>query len=688
MNDHHRRHIATTLRHIDGQLAEIEGILAAIGTNSPLSQYALDLEPMQRRVVQDHLHRVREQMVQAMQRLGIPLDGRRTSACWSIRSRLLGASIAVAEMEPYHLRGYGTLDANDKAEVARVCAELERLIGRVDAYLARAHGGDLAQRIARLESAPVDRDTLTRLEQIITRHHLLELRPLLDIILDRLESRQFEIAFFGRVSSGKSSLLNHILGQDVLPVGITPVTAVPTRLRHGEREEMLVCFEVSSPARLPIGQIAEYVTEEKNPGNQRRVKCVEVALPADQLAEGVVFVDTPGVGSLATAGAAQTMAYLPRCDLGVLLLDAGSTLHQEDLRILEGFQEAAVPAMVLLSKCDLLCPDDRRRMIQYVERQIRESQGLSVAVVPVSTVGQEARLTNEWFEQHVRPLMRKHEEMTAASIRRKIGALRETLIATLNSMLNRKRGRAEPAMRANSDEARRLLEQAASRIAQVTEQMADSDDPHTSQDVAKLIEDAATLVVRAKGTERDAPARLPDILLSRLAAEASSLRNGILALQADLNRTLAGLAEALGPIGGPDCQSLEVSLTPLPPVSERNLAAIPDIRPSRLLLWCLPLARARLRARLRRHCRWAIDTALRDHRRELRTWAKTNLNLLIEAYETHAALYRECLRANQGTVDGSAAGDDGGLETDLASLSRMEPITTKAAQTAPSVCHV
>ncbi|MEP0844107.1 MAG: dynamin family protein [Phycisphaerae bacterium] len=671
MNEHHQRHIATTLRHIDGVFAEIEGILAALGSGSPLSPYAPDVEPMQRGVVEDHLHRIREEMVEAMKRLGIPLDGRRTSACWSIRNHLLGASIAIAEMEPSHLRGYGALDAGDKTEITRVCADMERLIRRVDSYLARVHGGDPGQRIARLEGAPVDCETLAALERIISRRHLLELRPALDAILDRLESRQFEIAFFGRVSSGKSSLLNHILGESVLPVGVTPVTAVPTRLRRGERPEMVVYFELSSPARLPAEQIADFVTEEGNPGNRRRVKCVEVTVSSARCSEGIVFVDTPGVGSLATAGAAQTLAYLPRCDLGVLLLDAGTTLHQEDLRILQGFEEAAIPAMVLLSKCDLLRVDDRQRMIQYVERQVREALGLSVVVAPVSTVGRDARLARRWFDEHVRPIMRQHRELASASIRRKVGALQETLAATLSSMMSRNNGRLAPVAREDAEAAGRMLEETAARIARFTEQASASDVLRTSDDAARLIEDAAAQMPPGRGGGQAARAGLRDVLLSRLATEASSCRDGLVGLQADLTNALIQLGDRFGLVGGPETRRLEVSLTPLPPASEKNLAAIPDVRPSKWLASWRWLARRRLRAALRRHCRWPIETALGDHRRALRAWVKTNLNRLVEAYETQAGVYREALRRAADSSADDGRDRDPSLEEDLETLRRL-----------------
>ena len=61
----------------------------------------------------------------------------------------------------------------------------------------------------------------------------VELRSALSNIVARLESTSFEIAVFGRVSSGKSSLLNRIVERDVLPVGVNPVTSVPTRIAYG-----------------------------------------------------------------------------------------------------------------------------------------------------------------------------------------------------------------------------------------------------------------------------------------------------------------------------------------------------------------------------------------------------------------------------------------------------------------------
>jgi hypothetical protein len=100
-----------------------------------------------------------------------------------------------------------------------------------------------------------------------------------------------------------------------------------------------------------------------NPVNTKRMIRLVVALPSPRLQQGIVVVDTPGLGSLAITNAAETMAYLPHCDLGVVLIDAGSILTPEDLATIQSLSDAGIPVLVLLSKADLLGPEDWERTL-------------------------------------------------------------------------------------------------------------------------------------------------------------------------------------------------------------------------------------------------------------------------------------------------------------------------------------
>ena len=181
---------------------------------------------------------------------------------------------------------------------------------------------------------------------------------------------------FGRVSSGKSSLLNALLNTDVLPVGINPITAVPTKLRYGPELRAAVAFGDGQSAIVSVDELAKLVTEQSNPGNRRKVVRAIVEVPSPRLREGIMFVDTPGLGSLTKRGAAETLASLPSCDLALLLIDAGAILSEEDIGTLRLLYKAGIPALVLLSKADLLAEGDLHRTISYIEEHIKSDLGL------------------------------------------------------------------------------------------------------------------------------------------------------------------------------------------------------------------------------------------------------------------------------------------------------------------------
>ncbi len=148
LNESHKRHLLNTFRHIDGELTELERLLNAASARSPLSDVAHDLSPTQCKVIQDYCARIRDELLAAIKRHELSLDIQSTSALWSIQTRLQFIHVAIAEMRPRSLRGYGEVDAESAAAVNQTCADLERLIDRLLAYLHQGLGRDLAQRLA------------------------------------------------------------------------------------------------------------------------------------------------------------------------------------------------------------------------------------------------------------------------------------------------------------------------------------------------------------------------------------------------------------------------------------------------------------------------------------------------------------------------------------------------------------
>jgi len=221
------------------------------------------------------------------------------------------------------------------------------------------------------------------------------------------------------VSTGKSSLLNHVVGADLLPVGVTPITAVPTRIGYGPNPLIRVWQEGRGASEHSLQELASFVDERLNPENQKRVGRILVLYPSERLREGIIFVDTPGIGSLATSGAAETLAYLPRCDAGIVLVDAGSTLTPDDLKIVRALSQASTATTVLISKADLLATQDLEQQMAYVKRQLHTEFGTTLPVRPVSVMPSHATLLEQWFAEELAPLYDRKQHLLQESLTRK-----------------------------------------------------------------------------------------------------------------------------------------------------------------------------------------------------------------------------------------------------------------------------
>lgn len=447
LNGPQRNRLLSTCQHIDKLLSSVEHILHETASESPFRTHIVDIAPAQTRVIEDYIRRLRRQLLRALEWQHMKPAKPEIPATRAVLTNLAFVDIAVEELRPHYMRGSGDVPEDATDELNGVVHELRSLVEEMERYLRQELSIDLESRLQKLEKTGYDLALLRRIEQIVTRQGLVEFRSRIASLAERLEDHNLEVAFFGRVSSGKSSLLNALLETDVLPVGVNPITAVPTKLRYGSKLRVEVTYGSGRSELIAVEQLADVVTERGNPGNLRNVVKTLVDVPSSRLQKGIVLVDTPGLGSLARKGAAETLAYLPACDLALLLIDAGNTLNEEDIGTLRLLYEAGIPSLVLLSKADLLARGERQEAIAYVVEQIQSELGIMVQVHPVSCVPAESDLLERFFEEELLPRFGQAQTLREASVARKIGTLKDSVMAALDTILNRQsRGAPEPAV--------------------------------------------------------------------------------------------------------------------------------------------------------------------------------------------------------------------------------------------------
>ena len=190
-------------------------------------------------------------------------------------------------------------------------------------------------------------------------------------LLTRLAEDRFNLLVVGRFSRGKSTLMNALLGGDHLPTGIVPLTSVITTVRYGSQKQVVLNFNDSGLRRkVPLSQLAEYVTQQSNPGNIKHVAYAEIELPVEILRRGFFFVDSPGLGSSIPENTETTEQFLPEADAFVLVTSYESPLSEEEDRILHRIRLTNKRLFVVLNKQDTVTAEERSQAFKFVSERL------------------------------------------------------------------------------------------------------------------------------------------------------------------------------------------------------------------------------------------------------------------------------------------------------------------------------
>ena len=208
-------------------------------------------------------------------------------------------------------------------------------------------------------------------------------------LMVKLAEDRFTLAVVGQFKRGKSSLMNAIIGRELLPTGVLPLTSAITVLKFGSPERVVVHREgLQFPEIVPISALPSYVTERGNPGNRKKVKTAAVEVPLPFLRRGLEFVDTPGVGSAIEANSATTYKFLPECDAVIFVTSVDSPFSEAELDFLNAIRGHVQKIFFVVNKTDLL-RDQRERdeVFKFIESEIRAEMGTAqVRIFPVSSL--------------------------------------------------------------------------------------------------------------------------------------------------------------------------------------------------------------------------------------------------------------------------------------------------------------
>jgi GTP-binding protein EngB required for normal cell division len=223
-------------------------------------------------------------------------------------------------------------------------------------------------------------DQLSRVVQIP------ELQPAsFQRLLEKLRQNRFNLVILGAFKRGKSSLINALLGKQLLPTGIVPLTSVVTILGYGEELRIQVHFQQGGNRQINLEELPDYITEKGNPRNHKGVREVEIAYPSDYLSDGVRIIDTPGVGSVYSHNSEVAYNYLPQVDAAVFVVTVDPPLSAAEQEFLKDIREYVHKLFFVLNKIDYVEAPERQEALEFTAKVLQTNlEADTISIFPMS----------------------------------------------------------------------------------------------------------------------------------------------------------------------------------------------------------------------------------------------------------------------------------------------------------------
>ncbi len=220
----------------------------------------------------------------------------------------------------------------------------------------------------------------------------------------RLRDGRFILAVVGEFSSGKSFLLNALLGKveheerlgskrivGLLATDINPSTATITELSYAREETATAHYADGREERIPLGRLARFVAvgdetklHDATADERGAPVLVRVGVDSAFLNNGFVVADTPGLASINPAHRRATLAYLPGADAVLYLIDTQQPFTDGDASFLGIVRRYIESIFIVQTKIDLWrMRDGEREAWQHASARIVAQAAVHAPGTPV-----------------------------------------------------------------------------------------------------------------------------------------------------------------------------------------------------------------------------------------------------------------------------------------------------------------
>ncbi len=257
--------------------------------------------------------------------------------------------------------------------------------------------------------------------------------------LNRYENSgdKIPVVVLGRFKAGKSSFINNLTGENLLPTGVIPVTSVITLVNFGvEKERIIVTFKDGAKKEIASGQLSNYISEKENPDNVKKVDTVEINLRSSELPSNLILVDTPGTGSVFKHNSEVTRNWLKNTGAAIVLINASQPLSENDIELLKETVKQSPEIYLVLSKADLLKSSELSEITSFIKDKCKNILGREFPVFPFSIYEDNEIRKKRIIENIFEKISKKAHDTNKKVVEHKINYLKDLTVSYLKISLN------------------------------------------------------------------------------------------------------------------------------------------------------------------------------------------------------------------------------------------------------------
>lgn len=191
--------------------------------------------------------------------------------------------------------------------------------------------------------------------------------------IEKVAKEHFEVAIVGEFKRGKSTLINALLGQEVLPADVLPATATLNRVTYSEEPYVMVEYKDGEEEKVDINKLADYVTKLSYESEKKAetVKQATVYYDTAFCKNNVDIIDTPGLNDDEQM-TNVTLSILPEIDAAVFVISANSPFSQFEKEFLEKKMLTSDMGRIIFAvNCfGTFSKEDEDRIVETVEKRI------------------------------------------------------------------------------------------------------------------------------------------------------------------------------------------------------------------------------------------------------------------------------------------------------------------------------